>query len=137
LINNHIKFNNTPLQEKNTTNEENKLNKRKRNSDKASLDESKSIMEEEYNRNRDEQIYKRLMHLLNKSKFYSNYLSDKINKSMKKVKIMQESNEHCVNDENILPKKKQNRANVNKYNIEEYLSADVSNIKIFCCNLNI
>jgi len=123
------------LQEINTRNEKNKLNKRKRNSDKTTLDENKYLIEE-HKQNRQEK-YEQLMHLLNKSKFYSNYLLHKFNKSMEKVKIVQKTSEHSDNDENILLKKCQVNyiAEVSKYNVEEYLFANVSNMKIFCCNL--
>ncbi|XP_053986505.1 lymphocyte-specific helicase-like isoform X1 [Hylaeus volcanicus] len=45
--------------------------------------ESKQIREEKYNRELQEQQYKRLMHLLNRSKFYSSYIVNKINDTTK------------------------------------------------------
>ncbi|RLU14719.1 hypothetical protein DMN91_012606 [Ooceraea biroi] len=123
LIADNVTFNNAPLQE------QNEEPNRKRSRNKAEL-ESKLLAEEEYNRQHDEKIYKQLMHLLNKSQFYSNYLVDKVQKSMKKAKTTKEkSTASFVNDENIPPppptKRRLRRANINRYNIQKYMPTDI------------
>lgn len=107
-------------------------NKRKSN-DEADLSKNKQMMEKEFNHERDERIYKQLMHLLNKSKFYANYLLEKVDKSVEKEKAKKSrvrvANDN--NDENVPPAKKiRNKSNVNRYNIQKYLPEDVSNVQI-------
>ncbi|XP_036139332.1 lymphoid-specific helicase isoform X2 [Monomorium pharaonis] len=67
------------------------------------------------------------MHLLNKSKFFSSYLINKIedNQNKKNKKRPREP----VNDENISPnkkKKQQNRGDIEKYDIKEYISTEIT-----------
>ena len=97
--------------------------KRKRQED----NESKRSAEEKYNQEIQEQQYKRLMHLLNKSKFYSSYIVSKIDKSFKdKVSkhnriTKKNTKETEYADENVPPQDK-----TKNNNIKEYLSEDVS-----------
>lgn len=112
----NVKFNNEPL---NIT-----VTSKKR---KRQKDENKNLAEEKYNQEIQEQQYKRLVHLLNKSKFYSSYIVNKIDKSFKNevnkhnrtTKRNMKETEYA--DENISP---QNRTKKRK-NIEEYLSEDI------------
>ncbi|XP_076282288.1 lymphoid-specific helicase [Lasioglossum baleicum] len=71
-----VKFSNEPL----NSNIENDRKRKRRN------DEAKLIAKEQYIQEMQEQQYKRLMHLLNRSKFFSNYIVDKIDGTMKKKK---------------------------------------------------
>lgn len=112
--------------------EEREKNKRKSN-DEADLSKTKRMMEEEFNYERDERRYKQLMHLLNKSKFYANYLLDKVDKSVKKEKAKKSRVrvDNDNNDENVPPAKRiGNRSNVDGYNIQKYLPEDVSNVQV-------
>jgi len=116
---NNVKFNNTPL-------EDEKTKTRKRRYNESEL-EKKQLEEEEYNREIHEQRYKRLMHLLNKSQFYSEFLVNKIEKR----KNVKKRGKSTINNENIPPNKKTKRANLEKYNIQEYIAPEVSNKKKF------
>lgn len=88
----------------------------------------KQLMEEEYNREIHEQRYKRLMNLLNKSKFYSSFLINKI----KKGKDVKKRGRPIINNENVPPSnKKTSRHDIENYNIQEYISPEVSNRKKF------
>lgn len=111
MIASDVKFNNGPL-------EEEKPKSRK------SVTELQKKQEEEYNNEAHEQRYKRLMHLLNKSQFYSSYLLNKV-ESNKKKKVTRKNKIPSINDENIPPKAKKKRV-VENYNIEEYISKEVS-----------
>lgn len=100
--------------------------------------EKKLFAEEEHKKEVDEQRYKRLLHLLNQSKFYSSYILEKIEKSTEKRKISQRTNKATSNKENETPSNKENKApnkrerkkvNLEKYDIGKYVSADVSNKK--------
>lgn len=89
--------------------------------------ELKRKQEEEYNNEVREQCYKRLMHLLHKSKFYSSYLINKIEDDKnKKERIIRKRKHSPINDENIPPEQKKSKK-VEKYNIQEYMSTEVSN----------
>ncbi|XP_012054307.1 PREDICTED: lymphoid-specific helicase-like, partial [Atta cephalotes] len=125
-----VKFNNGPLEEVK------KPIKRRRNSSEIEL---KKKEEEEYNKEANEQRYKHLMHLLNKSKFYSSYLINKIddkdkNKNNKNEKVAKKNHYKFVpqkkstieNDENISPVKKKKKASGKKYNIQEYISTEIT-----------
>lgn len=106
--------------------EEEKAKGRKRRYNEIEV-ERKQLMEEEYNREIHEQRYKRLMNLLNKSKFYSSFLVNKIKKG-KDVK----KRGRPINNENVPPSnKKTNRHDIENYNIQEYISPEVSNGKKF------
>lgn len=90
--------------------------------------EQRQLAEEEYNNEVSEQRYKQLMHLLNKSKFYSNYLREKI-ESKKEQGTKKKNKRPPVNDENVPPTKKKKRkeeADVQKHNEQEYVSTEVS-----------
>ncbi|KAG7197970.1 hypothetical protein KM043_016202 [Ampulex compressa] len=120
-----VKFSSSPLQE------EKKGSKRKRQ-DAAKL-ENKRLAEEEYNKQIHEQRYKRLMHLLNRSQFYSSYLIDKINGTPKKETSRTkrgEKNKIQVVDENMPPvtKAKQAKRLGQEYDIREYISSDVKKV---------
>ncbi|KAK1138027.1 hypothetical protein K0M31_002516 [Melipona bicolor] len=112
----NVKFNNEPL--------DITVTRKKR---KRQKDESKNLAEEKYNQEIQEQQYKRLVHLLNKSKFYSSYIVNKIDKSFKNevnkhnrtTKRNMKETEYA--DENISPQNKTKK----KKNIEEYLSEDI------------
>lgn len=87
-------------------------------------------MKEEHMKKVEEQRYKQLMHLLNKSKFYSSYILTKVEKSIQKEKADKKRNKLVINKENKAPSvKTTNRANLEKYDIRKYISADVSNKK--------
>lgn len=79
-----------------------------------------------------EQRYKRLMHLLSKSQFYSSYLVNKIEKCIEKEQITKKKNKVIVeNDENKPPKKKSlKKANLRNYKMQKYISKDVSSKEI-------
>jgi len=95
--------------------------KRKRKSNEIEL------VEEEYNKEAHEQRYKRLIHLLNKSKFYSTYLINKIEDKNKKERIPRKRLPP-INNENISPTKKKEKKekDVEKYNLQEYISTEVN-----------
>lgn len=123
-----VKFNNGPLTE------EKKPEQKKRRYIKIDL-EQKLLEETEHKKEVDEQRYKRLMHLLNKSQFYSSYILTKIEKSMDKENVKKKKNKVAVNNENKAPQTKRKRKiverrDVEKYDIKKYIPADVSN-KIF------
>lgn len=120
LIVSDVKFNNGPLEV-----EEVKKTRIRKNSIDIEL---KRKQEEEYNTEVREQRYKRLMHLLHRSKFYSSYLKSKIkDDTNKKKKVVRKRKHSPVNDENIPPIKKKSRKVVEEYNIQEYISTEVSN----------
>lgn len=116
-----MKFSNAPLEE------EKKEKKGKRTISKSEL-ESKQLAEEEYQRELHEQRYKRLMHLLNQSKFYSNYLKNKLNKPKSKAVSSKKRKRNLVNNENE-PPKKLSKIDSEKYDVKVYLK-DVSIKKI-------
>ncbi|XP_017879954.1 lymphoid-specific helicase-like [Ceratina calcarata] len=102
---------------KNTNNEK----KRKREETK----ESKQIAEEKYIQDLQEQQYKRLMHLLNRSKFYSSYIVDKINNGLAKetnAKTSEEDNKENYNDGN-MPSRLKGNKQVNK--VKNHISKNV------------
>ncbi|KAG5333444.1 HELLS helicase, partial [Acromyrmex heyeri] len=122
-----VKFNNGPLEEVK------KPIKRRRNSSEIEL---KKKEEEEYNKETNEQRYKQLMHLLNKSKFYSSYLINKIDDKNKNKNEKTAKKNHykpvpqkkfiTENDENISPVKKKRKASEKKHNIQEYISTEIT-----------
>ncbi|XP_071876170.1 lymphoid-specific helicase isoform X2 [Bombus fervidus] len=111
----NVKFNNEPL-------EESKINQKKRKRQEKA--ENKQLAEEEYNQQIQEQQYKRLMHLLSRSKFYASFIVSKIDKSLEKnVSKPNKSTKKDVKkieyaNENIAPhdkgKKKNNNAQKSK-----------------------
>ncbi|XP_076243946.1 lymphocyte-specific helicase [Calliopsis andreniformis] len=90
--------------------------------------ETKRLMEEEYNRELQEKQYKRLMHLLNRSKFYASYIVDKINGKEEKDsrKISKSSvKKTTVTDENIPPQEKRKKRVGQNYDIRDYIPTNV------------
>ncbi|XP_076749055.1 lymphoid-specific helicase [Xylocopa sonorina] len=78
------------------------------------LREQKRLAEEKYNQELQEQQYKRLMHLLNRSKFYSSYIVGKINNNLDKdtYKVKRKyERKPILNDENTPPQKRKQRNN--------------------------
>lgn len=119
IVPSDVKFNNTPL-------EEEKIVKKRRIPNEAALIK-KRLEEEEYNKEAHEQRYKRLIHLLNRSQFYSSYLINKIEGNEDKEEPKNIKKRKAFNDENVSPKRqKVKRADVEKYNIQEYISTEVS-----------
>lgn len=116
----NVKFNNEPL-------EESKINQKKRKRQEKA--ENKQLAEEEYNQQIQEQQYKRLMHLLNRSKFYASFIVSKIDKSLEKD--ASKSNKSTKRDgkkiqyanENIAPHDKGKKRN---NNTQKYISKDVN-----------
>jgi len=87
------------------------------------------LVEEEYNKEAHEQRYKRLIHLLNKSKFYSAYLINKIEDDKNKKERIPRKRPPPINNENISPTKKKVKKemkDVEKYNLQEYISTEVN-----------
>lgn len=120
MIATDVKFNNTPfVKEKNSK-------KRKRSSSQNELQNK----EEEYDNELREQRYKMLMHLLNKSKFYSSYLINKFedDKNKNKKKRGRKKCNSPINDENVPPKRKNKKMTKNeeKSKMQEYISTEVS-----------
>lgn len=108
--------------------EENIPIRRKRTRQDNSQLESKQLAEEEYNRELLEQQYKRLMHLLNRSKFYASYIVEKINNNSEKEPsktTKRGSKKIAFGDENIPPSEKMKK-NANSTDIRNYISKDVS-----------
>ncbi|XP_043673998.1 lymphoid-specific helicase-like isoform X4 [Vespula pensylvanica] len=96
--------------------EDNVTNEKKRRRDE--INEEKRIAQEEYNKTLHEQRYKRLMHLLTQSQFYSNYLMEKITStSSQEIK-----DEKKATNENLPPKKKEKKKNTREYDIRQYIS---------------
>lgn len=116
----NVKFNNEPL-------EEFKINQKKRKRQEKA--ENKQLAEEEYNQQIQEQQYKRLMHLLSKSKFYASFIVSKIDKSLEKnaskpnksTKKNGKKIEYA--NENIAPHDKGKKRN---NNTQKYISKDVN-----------
>lgn len=107
IIGTDVKFINEPLKSD--------IVKKKRRREK---DESELLAEEQYIQEMQEQQYKRLMHLLNKSKFFSNYIVNKIDGTAKKganktvtKKVEKRSGSTILEDKKIKGKEKRNRIN--------------------------
>ncbi|KAL2715483.1 lymphoid-specific helicase-like [Vespula squamosa] len=114
IIADHDKFNNSVL-------EDNVTKERKRRRDEVNVEE-KSIAQEEYNKILHEQRYKRLMHLLNQSQFYANYLMKKITPSEEIKDKRDERKGISTTNENIPPQKKGKKKNTQEYDIRQYIS---------------
>lgn len=112
LIASDVKFNNGPLEAKPKI--------------KRSLFKKKEE-DEKFNEEANEQRYKRLMHLLNRSKFYSTYLINKFENNDEEKVIRKRNKRSPVNDENVPPAKKKMKKDIEKYDIQEYMSTEVSN----------
>ena len=121
LITDPMKLTNEPLQENVI-----KPIKRKR-SDWEYVKKQKE-QDEEYNRELQEQQYKRLMHLLNRSKFYASYIVNKINSNSEKdtdkgsKKGVKKGN---ATDENTPPKTKGKKKAPQNNDMRNYISDDV------------
>ncbi|XP_072747116.1 lymphoid-specific helicase [Anoplolepis gracilipes] len=115
-IANNVKFNNMPLEK-----ERKEPKKKKRQYNEIELENKHK---EECNKEIREQRYKQLMHLLKASKFYSSFLINKLEKA-KKVK---KKDKPSVNNENVPPSNERiKKANLEKYNIQEYISPEIRN----------
>ncbi|XP_078039449.1 lymphoid-specific helicase [Augochlora pura] len=88
--------------------------KRKRN-------EATTLAEEQYHQEMQEIQYKRLMHLLNRSKFFSNYIVNKIDDNIKQKDKIKVKNGHTKKVENISPDKKKKR----NQDIRRHIDTDV------------
>jgi len=88
----------------------------------------KQLIEEKYDKEAHEQRYKQLIHLLNKSKFYSTYLINKIEDDKNKKERIPRKRPPPINNENISPTKKKEKKEkkVEKYNLQEYISTEVN-----------
>lgn len=114
--------------------EESEEKKRKRDEAK----ELKRIAEEQYNKELQEQQYKRLMHLVNKSKFYSSYIVDKINNGLvikPNNRSSHEENKENYNNGNVVPKIRGRKpGNKNKLpisrNVQEILHNGASKLNL-------
>ncbi|XP_034175461.1 lymphoid-specific helicase isoform X1 [Osmia lignaria lignaria] len=93
------------------------------------LRESKQLAEEDYNRELVEQQYKRLMHLLNRSKFYASYIVEKINNNSEKEpsKTTKKGPKRIASGDENIPPSENMRKNTNSTDIRNYISKDVKN----------
>lgn len=117
---NNVKFNNEPLETSTISERKRKLQEKAKN---------KQLAEEKYNLEVQEQQYKRLMHLLTRSKFYASYIVNKIDNSLEKDINKTNKAIKKINsiDENKLPQEKEKKKN---RNLKKYISKNV-NIIIF------
>ncbi|XP_076670162.1 lymphoid-specific helicase [Andrena cerasifolii] len=122
LITDPMKLSNEPLQENVV-----KQKKRKRQYDLESENKQKE-KDEAYNRELQEQQYKRLMHLLNRSKFYASYIVNKINSNAEKdtskgsKKGVKKS---IATDENTPPQDTGKKKVPKNYDIQDYITDDL------------
>lgn len=88
--------------------------------------ENKRLLQEEYNRELQEQQYKRLMHLLNRSKFYASYIVGKIGDSTKEKgnKVAKRDVKDVATDENTPPQERKKKKVGQNYDIRNYISED-------------
>lgn len=114
---NNVKFNNEPLETATISERKRKLQEKAKN---------RQLAEEKYNLEVQEQQYKRLMHLLSRSKFYASYIVNKIDNSLEKninkanKAIKRDIKKVNSIDENQEKEKKKNR------NLEKYISKNVN-----------
>ncbi|KAK2586082.1 hypothetical protein KPH14_008370 [Odynerus spinipes] len=113
----HVEINNSVFE-----NDDKKERKRRRPTEEEL--EQKRIEQEEYDRQLHEQRYKRLMHLLNRSQFYADFLMKKISQPLpQKTKAKGNGKKVAfVVDENVPPVKKGKKKNVQEYDIRQYIS---------------
>lgn len=99
---NNVKFNNEPLETSTISERKRKLQEKAKN---------KQLAEEKYNLEVQEQQYKRLMHLLTRSKFYASYIVNKIDNSLEKDINKTNKAIKKINsiDENKLPQEKEKK----------------------------
>ncbi|KAK0095183.1 hypothetical protein PV326_009030 [Microctonus aethiopoides] len=121
ICNNDIKFGDIPVES------DAELEKKKKNQARI---EAKRQADAEYDSEKKEQTYKRLMHLVSKSKFYSKYIIDKMNTSdntNKKKKAPKRKVENNKSDNSKPPLKRSKRVATKnkKYNLNEYISDDI------------
>ncbi|XP_012255709.2 lymphocyte-specific helicase-like [Athalia rosae] len=100
--------------------------------------EKKLAATEKYNQDIRDSRYKRLMHLLDRSQFYANYLVQKIDASSQKQTLKPNLKRKTkVKDENAPPKKKTKKPqDWQDYNISEYMTKENMNVKADQKNLN-
>lgn len=116
----NVKFNNEPL-------ETSIINERKRKLQEKA--KNRQLAEEKYNLEVQEQQYKRLMHLLSRSKFYASYIVNKIDNSLEKdinkanKAIKRDIKKVNSIDENKLPQEKEKKKN---RNLGKYISKNVN-----------
>ena len=84
----------------------------------------KKEKDEEYNREVQEQQYKRLMHLLNRSQFYAKYIVNKINSNAEKD-TRKGAKKTNATDENTPPQDKGKKKVPQNYDIQNYITDDV------------
>lgn len=100
---------------------------KRRAEEKRLAQEQLNQAQEQYNQEVREQRYKRLMHLLGRSQFYSSYLVKKIDEAMPKPKKSAEKRKAQNVDENTPPNKKGRGKRVRRekqdYDIREYVSS--------------
>ena len=100
-------------------------------------DEVKKKEELEFKKLQQEQTYKRLMHLLTKSQFYSKFISDKISTNPSPAPVSKKtrgiiSKAKKGEDEIYTPKRSSRvRVQSKKYDLKNYVSPDVSKIFYF------
>lgn len=113
---NNVKFNNEPLETSTISERKRKLQEKAKN---------KQLAEEKYNLEVQEQQYKRLMHLLTRSKFYASYIVNKIDNSLEKDINKTNKAIKKINsiDENKLPQEKEKKKN---RNLKKYISKNVN-----------
>ncbi|KAG6803940.1 lymphoid-specific helicase [Apis mellifera caucasica] len=112
---NNVKFNNEPLETSTISERKRKLQEKAKN---------RQLAEEKYNLEVQEQQYKRLMHLLTRSKFYASYIVNKIDNSLEKDinKTNKAIKKINSKDENKLPQEKEKKKN---RNLKKYISKNV------------
>lgn len=100
--------------------------------------EQKRIRDEEYYEKLHEQRYKRLMHLLDKSQFYADFLMKKISQPPpQKLRIINDENKAPTPvDENKPPQRKR-EVNSQKYDIRRYISPKIEKKKSSRSKLNL
>lgn len=97
-----------------------KQEKKRKRQDEEEI-EQKRIAQEKYDKELHEQRYKRLMHLLNRSQFYANFLTKKISQASSEEIKANSDEEKVTSDENISPWKKGKKKNVGGYDIRQYI----------------
>ncbi|XP_015597060.1 lymphoid-specific helicase [Cephus cinctus] len=124
-VSSNVKFKSIPMAE------QKQKKKRQKVVDQLEL-ENKRIGEKEYEDGLTEQRYKCLMHLLDRSQFYSNYLIKKFDESQPFV-TSKKGKKHLptVPDENTAPQKKSKtvKKNSQKYDIEKHIINDIKKKK--------
>lgn len=116
--------------------EDNVKKEKKRRRDEVNVEE-KNIEKEEYDKILHEQRYKRLMHLLNQSQFYADYLMKKITStSLEELKDKKDEKSGISNTNENKPPKKGKKKNTQEYDIRQYISPKVNHIYVILGKLN-